>query len=927
MVAEKLRDVILRPRKLTVLRMPIVHRRNYMSNDEILKFKNRNNEEKYNKREYSEKINNEINNFKYSYMNEDLVTPFDIYKWSDILNTNNEKLISDAIKHEKNEQMKRKEVDEAEVEEPLSALLNINRILKRYGIIINENENDILVGNEIKAYFHNFLNILETNFENNDLIKNVIKEVKKNESHIFYYIYKNFMIIHGLPLKCFWKYDNIENQYNISNKHNQFNENGETFENEYLFQNVDINKIDSLLNEDRLDNIMKKNMDSNTQDFKHDQTLKNNSIRNTDSVDHHFQNSSGTFSTKYKFSYPFFTNITSIEPENTNSTNDNIYEPNNGSNYNIKRSNNQKLTQTYEYNVANNFGFYRDRKHLSTISSHNNINYETPATKKDNYVNPNDRKKYIKKNDANEKEDARPSTPIDGKVNEKSCDTYLFDKKIPNGAYEELNENNEETVDNPKGHFMVDETNFNYNISILNNKIKNNEKNEITYFRVSEVPVSPLSRAKVFGKVFFDIAKNTSIEYIKKKIISNEINNNQRDLVINEKNAEILANGLSKMRGVVLKLGQMISLQDECLSPILIKALKMVSNSADIMPKDQLIKVLKSELGENYESKFDYFDYKPFSSASIGQVHEGVINNKKVAIKIQYPGVYESIDSDIKNLLFINQYTNLILKNLYIENICKEIRKELICECDYINEAKYYVLFKNVFQKSKYFYVPNVYSEYVTKRVLVTSYVEGISLEKVAESYPQPIRDSIGQRILYLCLHELFVLKIMNTDPNLGNFIYNPEEDKLCLIDFGATRSYKNEFVDQYLRLVKSSVEENEDKIYHYSYMLNFFIGQENEDMKSSHIKSVILVGEPFKSKVYDFGNNDLAKNIYTLLPRIIYNRLVPPRSEIYTLHRKLSGSYLICMKLKARVNAADIFNSIYNNYVFSVKDTYSKKS
>ncbi|CAD2104585.1 ABC1 family, putative [Plasmodium vinckei brucechwatti] len=932
MVAEKLRDVILRPRKFMALRMPIVHRRNYMSNDEIQKFKNRNHEEKYNKREPTEKINNEINNFKYSYMNEDCVTPFDIYKWSDILNTNNEKLISDAIKHEKNEQMKknckkRKEVDEAEIEDPLRTLLNINRILKKYGIIINENENDILVENQIKTYFHNFLNILETNFENNDLIKNIIKEAKKNESHIFYYIYKNFMIIHGLPLKCFWKYDNIENQYNISNKHNQFNENGEIFENEYLFQNVDINKIDSLLNEDGLDNIMKKNMDNNTKDFKHDQSLKNNSMSNTDSVGHHFQNSFGTFSTKYKFNNSSFTNITNIEKENKNPTSYNIYEPNSGSNYNIKRSNNQKLAQSYEYNIANNLGFYKDRKYLSTASSHNNIKYEDPTQKKNIFGNPSDRKKYIKKNDANENEDIEHSTPIGGKANEKSCDTHMFGKKKRNEAYAELNENNEETIENPKEHFMVDETNFNYNINILDNKIKINEKKEKTNFRVSEVPVSPLSRAKVFGKVFFDIAKNTSIEYIKKKIISNEINNNQKDFIINEKNAEILANGLSKMRGVVLKLGQMVSLQDECLSPILIKALKMVSNSADIMPKDQLVKVLKSELGEDYESKFDYFDYKPFASASIGQVHEGVINNKKVAIKIQYPGVYESIDSDIKNLLFINQYTNLILKNLYIENICKEIRKELICECDYINEAKYYVLFKNIFQKSKYFYVPTVYSEYVTKRVLVTSYVEGISLEKVAESYPQPIRDSIGQRILYLCLHELFVLKIMNTDPNLGNFIYNPEEDKLCLIDFGATRSYKNEFVDQYLRLVKSSVEEDEDKIYHYSYMLNFFIGQENEDMKSSHIKSVILVGEPFKSQVYDFGNNDLAKNIYTLLPRIIYNRLVPPRSEIYTLHRKLSGSYLICMKLKARVNAADIFNSIYNNYVFSVKDTYTKKS
>ncbi|KJP86461.1 Atypical/ABC1/ABC1-A protein kinase [Plasmodium fragile] len=887
---------------------PLLCRRCYMSNSEIIKFKIRKSTHEHGP-EQLKKPSKVGNAARGKHTCSDLTTPFEIYKWSHILNTKNESSTS------------KKYTLNIHRSDRIGAPLDLHRAAHRYQVVINDKENDIYVENEISTFFSNMINTLEDHLHTNPGAMRLLKTARENESHIFYYLYNNFKIVRVLPYKCFWHYEYAEDIFPTCHTQNE-----EEQHNEYLFKNIDLNKLDLLLRgeEDMLSGSQKK-MSSKLED-KWNGDKRNNLNDQQRGANHKFNfvsreeqvlHNGETYHGKGT-NYTLRSQIGNEKPSGLTPVTNEVHTEN-GSHF---------LTAPFGKKAThNNSPWMNPKRFVSTVDTSNNANTlqqsqifrcdekvedmdiasQGDGIKRDNYGSTAKRE--------NLKGDAGNTNTCTGAEAKKENHIHLDGEKR-NDA-ENLSHGN-----------MVDEHDFNYDIDVLNNKIICSDKPERTNFRISKVPVSPLSRATVFGKVLLDIARNSSVEYIKSRLANgfgggDAANSGRSRIIVSEKNAEILANGLSKMRGVVLKLGQMISLQDEHLSPILGKALKLVCNSADVMPTSQLRSVLRKELGEDYEKKFDSFDYIPFASASIGQVHKATINGKKVAVKIQYPGVYESIDSDIKNVLLINQYTNLILKNLYIENVCREIKKELKCECDYINEAKYYVLFKNIFQNSKYFYVPSVYTEYVTKHVLVTSYVEGISLDEVAEKFPQAIRDSIGQRILYLCLHELFVFKIMNTDPNLGNFLYDQERDKLCLIDFGATRYYDNEFVDNYLRLVKASVEEDQSKIYHYSYKLNFFVGKEIEEMKNSHIKSVILVGEPFKYPVYDFANNDIAKQIYKLLPTIIYNRLVPPRSEIYTLHRKLSGSFLICMKLKAKVKAAQIFNSIYDNYKFTTEDTY----
>uniref|UniRef100_A0A8C9GKG2 ABC1 atypical kinase-like domain-containing protein n=1 Tax=Piliocolobus tephrosceles TaxID=591936 RepID=A0A8C9GKG2_9PRIM len=805
----------------------------------------------------------------------------------------------------------------------------------------------MLVEDTINNYFKNFVNDFEYYFNNYELTSNLIKNIKQNESFIFHYIYDNFKILKALPVKQFWKIDNSEECYNIYNDHNkkhtsqnQVNEEDEN-DNEYVFKNLHFGKLDMFLKEDSLDQ----------QWNKMDDTFKDQEVKNVESGDGHtigsgnghiigsstIESGSNSIKGQKRYIHTYRTRglyFDICQSENTyNYVKPNIMVVNDKNNI----ATNKRWIKTAKCKNSNKFLLLSENRNCITFSyilfNFNTYNYSpyncNSFTSYSNTYVKNEVKSETLVKDCRKSKDLIKNTHIENNMNldiNRNKEDYVLKEDLL--KIEKICNSNEFLKTNVKTSMMVDENRVINNINILDNANIISEKNNMTKHRTSEVPVSQISRASVFGKIILNILRNSSIEYIKKKLslgkYLNTISDNT-DILINEKNAEILANGLSKMRGIVLKLGQLISLQEEYLSPILIKALKMVNNSADIMPKSQIKNVLIKELGKNFESKFDFFDYVPFASASIGQVHTAIINKKKVAVKIQYPGVHESIDNDIKNLLFINKHTNLISEKLYIENLCKEIKKELKTECDYINEAKYYIFFQNIFKNSKYFYVPDVYSNYVTKHVLVTSYVDGISLDVVMEKLPQSVKDSIGQRILYLTLHELFVLKIMNTDPNLGNFLYNTETDKLCLIDFGATRSYKNEFVDLYLRLVKAAIEKDKDKIYHYSYMLNFLIGKETEEMINSHIKTVILVGEPFRTSLYNFGTNNIAKNIYDMLSTIIYNRLTPPRSEIYTLHRKLSGSYLICIKLKATVNAAHIFDSIYNNYKFTTEDTYQK--
>jgi aarF domain-containing kinase len=170
--------------------------------------------------------------------------------------------------------------------------------------------------------------------------------------------------------------------------------------------------------------------------------------------------------------------------------------------------------------------------------------------------------------------------------------------------------------------------------------------------------------------------------------------------LVNDANADRLARTLCKLRGASLKFGQILSTFEDVVIPAPIKsALERARAEADIMPKTQLFKALVSEYGTDWQSKFKEFESDPFAAASIGQVHKAILHNgTKVAIKIQYPGVAKSIDSDIMNLKRLFEFFKVFPKGVFIDEIVKNIGNELRMECDYKLEGSKQMRFKgNVF--------------------------------------------------------------------------------------------------------------------------------------------------------------------------------------------------------------------------------------
>ncbi|KAJ4825581.1 mitochondrial chaperone [Turnera subulata] len=440
--------------------------------------------------------------------------------------------------------------------------------------------------------------------------------------------------------------------------------------------------------------------------------------------------------------------------------------------------------------------------------------------------------------------------------------------------------------------------------------------------RERRVPSTPFSRAIGFAGLGAGLAWGTLQESAKRLVYGKPDTQDNKSALspyLSEKNAERLALALCRMRGAALKIGQMLSIQDESLVPApILAALDIVRQGADVMPRDQLNKVLASELGEDWTTKLKSFDYEPLAAASIGQVHRAVMkDDRQVAMKIQYPGVANSIESDIENVKLLLNYTNLIPEGLYLDRAIKVAKEELARECDYEWEAASQKRFRNLLRDTNGFYVPMVMDELSSRRVITSELVSGIPIDKVA-LLSQETRNYVGRKMLEITLMELFVFRFMQTDPSWSNFLYDETTKTINLIDFGAARDYPKRFVDDYLRMVLACANKDRDAVIEMSRRLGFITGMESEVMLDAHVEAGFIVGLPFsKPGGYDFRVSNITHSVSNLGATMLKHRLTPPPDEAYSLHRKLSGAFLACMKIGAVVPCRELLLDIYEKYQF----------
>ncbi len=425
---------------------------------------------------------------------------------------------------------------------------------------------------------------------------------------------------------------------------------------------------------------------------------------------------------------------------------------------------------------------------------------------------------------------------------------------------------------------------------------------------------------------------------------------------LTEANAERLAVALCRMRGAALKLGQMLSIQDESvIPPAVARALERVREGADVMPASQLMEAIELHLGKNWKApngllndggdvEVIAFSPEPLAAASIGQVHRATVRrlvhkadgrektfeDVEVCMKIQYPGVARSIHSDIDNLVRLVRMTDLLPRGLYVEHAVATAKEELTLECDYEYELRSQDNMRALLEGDPAWSAPATVPELSSRGVLTTEFAPGIAIDKVA-SLSQSERDYVGTQLLRATLRELFEFRFMQSDPNFANFLYCPQSRRLTMIDFGAAKAYPKPFVDEYLKMVVACAERDREGVLQSSIKLGFLTGEEAGVLKDAHCEAGFQVGRPFQESdegMYDFTKNrDMTRRVAGLGKVMLKHRLTPPPAEAYSLHRKLSGSFLACMRLGARVPARALLFEAYAKYDFSESEDEDERT
>lgn len=282
------------------------------------------------------------------------------------------------------------------------------------------------------------------------------------------------------------------------------------------------------------------------------------------------------------------------------------------------------------------------------------------------------------------------------------------------------------------------------------------------------------------------------------------------------KTAQQVADELGNMKGALMKLGQMASYLDDGLPEPLRLALSQLQSQAPPMSVELVRQEVERELGASIEEMFAAFDEEPIAAASIGQVHRAILRTpegeKAVAVKVQYPGVAEAIDADIKTADLLGTLLAFGFKSLNPEEMVLEIKDRLREELDYVNEARNQQLFADFYEGHPFIHVPKVFHDYSTARVLITELVSGHSFAEVL-TWPQEERDRAGEAIFRFVFRSLYRFRAFNGDPHPGNYIFH-RDGRVTFLDFGLIKHFTVDEMNMFQSMVTAAVLDHDMEKY-----------------------------------------------------------------------------------------------------------------
>ena len=417
------------------------------------------------------------------------------------------------------------------------------------------------------------------------------------------------------------------------------------------------------------------------------------------------------------------------------------------------------------------------------------------------------------------------------------------------------------------------------------------------------VPKSRLSRFGRVARMAAGVASGVVGEGVKQ--LSQGNRPKVKDLLLTPANARRVAKQLSTMRGVAMKLGQLLSMEASDLLPTeLADILAQLRNQAFSMPRAQLQSSLIEAYGDDYLAQFSNFDYNPLAAASIGQVHRATtLDGDEIVLKIQYPGVAQSIDSDVDNIASLLKLSNLLPKHMDISELLADAKKQLHEEADYLREAEYLASFHDTLKDQPAFKIPKPYPELSTDKILAMEYVEGEDIESVDGHVDV---DQLMTHMFDLMFRELFDLKLMQTDANFANYQYQSDDNKIVLLDFGATRSFRVKFTINYKRMLRAVIAKDDQAVLAAADLLGYQATSADQEYQELLVRIFYILLEPFTfDGDYDFSKAQLSERLSSLSDDAYGFKEFwqTPPTDILFFHRKLGGLYLLATRLGAKVN------------------------
>ncbi len=419
-----------------------------------------------------------------------------------------------------------------------------------------------------------------------------------------------------------------------------------------------------------------------------------------------------------------------------------------------------------------------------------------------------------------------------------------------------------------------------------------------------KVPSARLSRLAGLGQLAGGVASGVLVEGVRR--LARGERPHLSDLLLTPANALRMTEQLSRLRGAAMKLGQMISMDAGDVLPVeLTTILARLRDAAHFMPPSQLNRVLSTQWGPDWRSRFARFEATPIAAASIGQVHRAILpDGRVIAVKVQYPGVADSIDADVDNVSTLLRISGLLPTSLDIAPMLAEAKRQLHEEADYIREAEQMHRYGALLAGSDDFAVPSSLPELSGKRVLAMDFIHGEPIEALA-SAPQEVRNEVMEALLRLVLREIFDFGFMQTDPNFANYRWQADKGRIVLLDFGAARSVPDGTVSAYRRLMHAGLAEDSATL-KAALVEAGFMSPHTLRRHSRALDGMIevLVAHLGRPGIFDFADRSFVELLRRNAQTIVADRAswhIPPADTLF-LQRKVSGTALLAVKLRAQL-------------------------